>query len=146
MLQASSVRELLDRFRDEQPACMIGTVHKENPTGYGRVLRDRDGNFQEIVEEKDATDRQRAICEVNVSTYVFDAQQLLTVLDQLTDDNVQREYYITDCPALLKAAGQQVSAHNVLRPCEAMSINSMAELRLVEEEMRAAKGDAQDKN
>ena len=71
-----------------------------------------------------------------MSTYVFDSQQLLGALDRLTDENVQREYYITDCPAILQTAGQRVSARNVLQPCEALSINSMQELRLVEEEMR----------
>lgn len=136
MLQASSVRSLLDLYGEEQAACLIGTVDKQNPTGYGRVIRDSQGNFQEIIEEKDATDEQRAIQEVNVSTYVFDSQQLLSALDQLTDNNVQGEYYVTDCPALMKAAGERVSAHNVLQPCEAMSINNMAELREVEEQMR----------
>lgn len=136
MLQASSVRSLLDLYEEEQAACLIGTVNKQNPTGYGRVVRDREGLFQEIVEEKDADDEQRVIKEVNVSTYVFDAQQLLSALAQLTDDNVQGEYYVTDCPAFLKAAGQRVSAHNVLQPCEAMSINNMAELREVEEQMK----------
>ena len=137
MLQASSICRLLDRFREEQPACLIGTVQKENPHGYGRVIRDSDGNFAAIVEEKDATDQQRQICEVNVSTYLFDSEQLLVALDQLTDDNVQSEYYLTDCPGLLLAAGKPVSAHNVLQPCEAMSINNLDELREVEDQMRA---------
>ncbi|MCA9230241.1 MAG: NTP transferase domain-containing protein [Planctomycetales bacterium] len=140
MLQASSVRTLLKQYKEEQAACLIGTVNKENPTGYGRVIRDSEGHFQGIVEEKDATDSQRTIREVNVSTYVFDSKQLLRALDQLTDDNVQKEYYVTDCPALLLAAGERVSAHNVLQPCEAMSINNMAELRAVEEVMERSRG------
>lgn len=139
MLQASSVRKLLEIAHREGTACLIGTVDKQNPTGYGRVVRDRQGDFQEIVEEKDATDEQRAIQEVNVSTYVFDSEQLLAALDQLTDKNAQKEYYITDCPALLQAAGKEVSAHNVLQPCESMSINNMEELRAVEKEMGAGR-------
>lgn len=135
MVQVSSVRKLLEIFRAEQPACLLGTVDKENPTGYGRVLRGEDGSFVGIVEEKDATDEQRAITEVNVSTYVFEASELLAALDQLTSENAQKEYYLTDCPALLLAAGKQVTAHKVLEPCESMSINNMDELALVEAEM-----------
>jgi len=136
MLQDSSVRKLLEYFQQQSPACVIGTVNNENPTGYGRIVRDAAGEFQAIVEEKDATDSQRAIHEINVSMYVFDAQDLLAAFDQLTDNNAQGEYYITDCPGLMLAAGKAVIAQNVLQPCEAMSINSMADLELVEAELQ----------
>ncbi len=139
MVQVSSVRKLLEIFATEQPACLLGTVDKDVPTGYGRILRNDEGNFVGIVEQKDATDEQRAIREVNVSTYVFEASELLAALDQLTSENAQQEYYLTDCPALLLAAGKRVSAHKVLQPCESMSINNMNELRLVKEEMEKTK-------
>ena len=136
MVQVSSVRKLFEIFNEENPACMLGTVDKADPTGYGRILHDDKGNFVGIVEEKDASDDQRAIKEVNVSTYVFEASELLSALDGLTSDNAQQEYYLTDCPALLQAEGKQVSAHKVLEPCESMSINNMKELALVEQEMQ----------
>jgi len=135
MLQADSVATLLEEFGKRDAACLIGTVNRENPTGYGRVLRNAAGDFVGIVEEKDASPAQKAIREVNVSTYVFDAQELLWALDQLRADNSQREYYITDCPAILLAAGKRVAALNVLKPCEALSINSPEELAQVEAEM-----------
>lgn len=137
MVQVSSVRKLLEIFNEEQPACLLGTVEKPDPTGYGRVVRDGEGNFAEIVEEKDATDEQRAIQEVNVSTYLFEASELLATLDELTSENAQQEYYLTDCPRLLLAAGKKVSAHKVLEPCESMSINNMEELAVVEEKMQS---------
>jgi bifunctional UDP-N-acetylglucosamine pyrophosphorylase/glucosamine-1-phosphate N-acetyltransferase/UDP-N-acetylglucosamine pyrophosphorylase len=136
LLQASSVRTLLENFAASGASCVLGTVEKANPSGYGRVVRDEQGNFTGIVEEKDATPAQRDIREVNVSTYVFDSQDLLWALDQLTDANAQREYYITDCPAILMAAGKKVTAEKVLQPCESLSINNMDELALVEEEMK----------
>ena len=136
MAQVSSIRKLLDIFQQEQPACLLGTVEKPDPTGYGRIVRDAAGKFAEIVEEKDATDEQRRIREINVSTYVFQASELLATLDQLTAENAQQEYYLTDCPGLLLAAGKTVSAHQVLEPCEAMSINNREELALVEQEMQ----------
>jgi bifunctional UDP-N-acetylglucosamine pyrophosphorylase/glucosamine-1-phosphate N-acetyltransferase/UDP-N-acetylglucosamine pyrophosphorylase len=71
-----------------------------------------------------------------LSTYVFAAAPLLSALEQLTDNNVQGEYYLTDCPGVLKAAGQRVDALCVLQPCEALSINTMEELAAVEAEMK----------
>jgi bifunctional UDP-N-acetylglucosamine pyrophosphorylase/glucosamine-1-phosphate N-acetyltransferase/UDP-N-acetylglucosamine pyrophosphorylase len=136
MLQADSVAALVEEFRGRQAACVIGTVCRDDPTGYGRIVRDAAGEFTGIVEEKDATPQQRTIREINVSTYVFDSQDLLWALDQLRADNSQREYYITDCPAILLAAGKGVVALNVLQPCEALSINSPEELTLVEQAMQ----------
>lgn len=135
MLQSSSVRKLLDEFHGGNYTCLLGTVERDDPTGYGRVVRDAEGNFTGIVEEKDATEAQRAIREVNVSTYVFDAAELLGALEELTDQNAQGEYYITDCPAILLAAGKRVQALKVLEPCEALSINSGEELAAVEREL-----------
>ena len=136
MLQAQSVRALLQAFAEEECACLLGTVEREDPTGYGRIVRNARGDFVGIVEEKDATAQQRSLCEVNVSTYVFDTAWLLAALDQLTDQNAQGEYYLTDCPALLLAAGKNVRALNILQPCEALSINTLEELRVVEEELQ----------
>ncbi len=139
LLQASSVGALLDEFADRRPACLIGTVRRDDPTGYGRIVRDAAGNFTSIVEEKDASPDERAIREVNVSTYVFDAQELLAALDSLRADNSQREYYITDCPAIMMSAGKQVAALNVLKPVEALSINSPEELAQVEQVMSSSR-------
>jgi bifunctional UDP-N-acetylglucosamine pyrophosphorylase / glucosamine-1-phosphate N-acetyltransferase len=137
MLQSESVATLLEEFSRRSAACLIGTVNRENPTGYGRILRNAAGELTGIVEEKDASPAQKEINEVNVSTYVFDSQELLHALDQLRADNSQREYYITDCPAIMLAQGKQVAALNVLRPCEALSINSPEELAIVEQEMKS---------
>jgi len=135
MLQASSVRKLLDVYMAGGEACLLGTAERDDPTGYGRVVRDSEGSFLGIVEQRDATDAQRAIREVNVSTYLFDSAELIASLDKLTDDNAQQEYYITDCPAILLAAGKKVQALAVLEPCESLSINSLDELRAVEQEL-----------
>jgi bifunctional UDP-N-acetylglucosamine pyrophosphorylase/glucosamine-1-phosphate N-acetyltransferase/UDP-N-acetylglucosamine pyrophosphorylase len=136
MVQVSSLRALLAEFEASQPACLMGTAKKSDPAGLGRIVRNAEGRFQAIVEEKDATPSQRAITEVNMSTYVFQAAPLLAALQQLTAENVQGEYYLTDCPGVLKKAGQAVEALCVLQPCEALSINTVEELRAVEAEMR----------
>ena len=136
LLQQDSVGSLLAEAESSGAACVIGTLHKDNPQGLGRIVRDSDGAFAAIVEEKDATPDQRAISEVNMSTYVFDRRELLRALDQLTNDNRQQEYYITDCPGILKGEGKEVRALPVLQPCEALSVNTVAELTIVEDELR----------
>lgn len=136
MLQASSLRKLLGEFVRTQPACLLGTAHKAEPQGLGRIVRDQNGDFLAIVEEKDATPAQRAITEVNMSTYLFDCVSLMWALNQLTTENVQREYYLTDCPQIMRNAGKTVLALPALEHCEALSINTIEELAVVEQEMR----------
>jgi bifunctional UDP-N-acetylglucosamine pyrophosphorylase / glucosamine-1-phosphate N-acetyltransferase len=136
MVQPSSLSALLAEFAAQRPACLLGTATTANPTGLGRVVRNKNGRFLRIVEEKDALPDERAIHEVNMSTYLFRADALLRSLEWLTADNVQREYYLTDCPGVLLAAGEPVEALCVLQPCEALSINTPADLVAVESEMR----------
>jgi bifunctional UDP-N-acetylglucosamine pyrophosphorylase/glucosamine-1-phosphate N-acetyltransferase/UDP-N-acetylglucosamine pyrophosphorylase len=137
LTQTASLMRLAVKFDESPPACLIGTAHKPNPTGLGRVVRDGAGQFLKIIEDKDASPEERAIQEVNMSTYLFTAADLLWALDRLTRSNVQKEYYITDCPGILKAAGKLVAAEPVLQPCEAMSINTVEELAAVEQAMRS---------
>ncbi len=136
MVQVSSLRSLMTEFAARRRACLLGTGKKDKPTGLGRIVRDKKGEFAAIVEEKDATPEQRKITEVNLSTYVFRPEALLSSLKQLKANNVQGEYYLTDCPGVLKADGQRVDALCVLQPIEALSINTKEELAVVEAEMK----------
>lgn len=136
LIQPSSVRKLLARFQAERPACILGTAHKDDPGGLGRIVRDSDGNFLRIVEVKDATDAHRRITECNMSTYVFHAPALLAALGELRSNNAQGEYYITDCCGILRERGHKVLALAELEPCEALSINNLEELAQVETVIR----------
>ena len=135
LLQSDSLRFLLDRFASDQPACILGSGYKDDPTGLGRIVRDENGDFSAIVEQKDATDEQKQITEINLSTYVFDSQSLLASLDQLKCDNAQGEYYLTDCPRVLLDEGRKVVALDVLKPCESLSINTTEDLAAAEQEL-----------
>jgi bifunctional UDP-N-acetylglucosamine pyrophosphorylase/glucosamine-1-phosphate N-acetyltransferase/UDP-N-acetylglucosamine pyrophosphorylase len=137
LIQTSSLQKLLAHFQQHQPALLLGSLEKANPTGLGRIVRDDNGNFIGIVEHKDATEQQLAIHEVNMSTYLFQTPELLFALDRLSNDNAQNEYYITDCATLLREAGRKVEALPVLEECESLSINNVDELKLVDEKMRA---------
>ena len=136
MLQIDSLRQLLNEFMQSGAACVMGTLIHDQPAGLGRIVRDSAGKFQRIVEEKDATDEQLLIREVNMSTYVFACQPLIESLDRLTNTNRQGEYYITDVPGILLARGMDVRARPVLKPCEAFSVNTVEDLEIVEQELQ----------
>jgi len=136
LLQAASLQKLLTHFESEQPALLLGTLIKDDPTGLGRILRDDDGNFVGIVEHKDATESQRLIREVNMSTYLFSGPDLIDALSKLENKNSQGEFYLTDCAAILHRSGRPVAALPVLQACESLSINDPNELQLVDVTMR----------
>jgi bifunctional UDP-N-acetylglucosamine pyrophosphorylase/glucosamine-1-phosphate N-acetyltransferase/UDP-N-acetylglucosamine pyrophosphorylase len=136
LVQPASLTTLLDIFQRDRPACILGTAHRDHPAGLGRIVRDREGGFAGIVEEKDATPAQRAITEVNLSTYVFDCRELFHCLALTQNNNRQREFYVTDGPGILKAEGKDVRALPVLQPCESLSVNTLDELAAVETELK----------
>jgi len=133
MTRSESISALFGAFEAEPAACILGTAHKDNPAGLGRIVRDREHNFVAIVEEKDASDQQLGITEVNMSYYVFNCRDMLSALEHIRDDNSQGEYYLTDCPGILLKQGKTVRALDVLKPCESLSVNTVAELAAVEE-------------
>jgi len=135
LIQSSSILELLEIFQSIGPSCLMGTLLKDNPQGLGRIVRNVAGEFQRIVEQKDATPNEQQIREVNMSTYLFNRDDLLWSLDRLTNENAQAEYYLTDCPQKILEAGKLVIANPVLKPCEALSINTVDELGAVESRM-----------
>ena len=136
MIQSTSIEKLLQRFETEKPACILGILLKDDPTGLGRIVRDSSGAFDSIVEQRDATDEQLSISEVNMSTYVFDARGLSLALSELKPENQQQVYYLTDCPSILKEHGRLVIADPILQSCEALSVNTPEELAIVESAMR----------
>ena len=136
LLQPASLRELIDAFEQRRLALLLGSLTAGNPSGLGRIVRTPSGQFTGIVEHKDASQAQRAITEVNMSTYVFRTGDLAMALDRLTNDNAQGEYYLTDAALILLQAGRPVDAAAVLQPCEALSINNPQQLAEVDATMR----------
>jgi bifunctional UDP-N-acetylglucosamine pyrophosphorylase/glucosamine-1-phosphate N-acetyltransferase/UDP-N-acetylglucosamine pyrophosphorylase len=114
----------------------------DDPQGLGRIVRDQDGHFLRIVEQKDACPEERAIREVNMSTYVFAADDLLVALSRLDNTNASGEYYLTDCPGILLGDGRPVDALACLDPSETLSVNTPEQLAEVAEALRRRGGDA----
>lgn len=136
LIQSTSVATLITEFESGNWDCLLGTLMKDNPKGLGRIVRDEQGKFSRIVEQKDATPTEQEIREVNMSTYLFKRDGLLWALENLKNENAQSEYYLTDCPALLLKAGKRVDAKAVLKACESLSINTIEELGIVESKMQ----------
>ncbi len=133
LLDEQSVSKLLSSTAD---ASML-TACADDPTGYGRIIRDESGFVSSIVEHKDASEEQRSIDEVNLSAYCFDIESLLGCLDRLTADNAQGEYYLTDCIKLLNDAGKRVEAMQI--PFyKGMGVNSKVELTACTRIMQSA--------
>ena len=137
MLRPESVRQLLAAFEARGAACLLGTARTADPRGLGRIVRDAEGGFRRIVEEKDATDDEKEIGEVNMSTYVFDARDLLDALSRLDNANAAGEYYLTDCPAILLGDGKLVDAVACLDASETLSVNTPQQLEAVAAALRA---------
>ncbi|MSR58360.1 MAG: glycosyl transferase family 2 [Planctomycetaceae bacterium] len=128
LMRASSFTALLDDFNNEQAACVIGTALTENNFGLGRIVRDQQGEFVKIVEQKDATPEEAAIREINVGCYVFDCRALFESLDRIEPNNKQKEYYLTDCCGILRGEGKRVVASRRLDIVEALGVNTRAQL------------------
>ncbi len=109
-------------------AATVLTASMEDPSGYGRIIRDADGAVLSIVEDKDCSFEQRAIREVNTGTYCFDAEILLAHLEHLSTDNAQGEYYLTDMIAVFYAEGLGVDATLTIDPLETLGVNSRVQL------------------
>lgn len=140
LIRGKTLSRLLEVHRRSRAAATLATSVIDDPTGYGRIVRDADGQFDAIVEQKDATDEQRAIQEVNPSYYCFRGEQMFKTIDQIGANNAQREYYITDAPGLLKRQGQQVTVVDTVPPEDVLSINNPDQLAEVDRLLRARLG------
>jgi bifunctional UDP-N-acetylglucosamine pyrophosphorylase/glucosamine-1-phosphate N-acetyltransferase len=109
-------------------AVSILTAHLDDPTGYGRIVRDGWGNVVRIVEEKDATPEEKALKEINTGTYCFDIKALESALQKVRADNAQNEFYLTDVVAIANDDGEKVVAVPAGNPEEALGINSRSDL------------------
>lgn len=118
LVTSDDLRQVVEHHVRSRAAMTIATCTLDVPTGYGRVIRDETGSVKAIVEESDASDRERAIREVNSSLYCFDAEPLFEALPRLGNANVQGEYYLTDLVKLFVAKGLRVEA--VPLPAESM--------------------------
>ncbi len=132
LIRGEVLRTLLQAHRDEEAAASMATAVLDDPTGYGRIVRDDAGDFVEIVEQNDATAQQREIREVFPSYYCLRAEDLIFGLSKLTNQNSKREYYLTDVYRILREAKKRVLAVQAVTQEDAMAVNDRMQLAEVD--------------
>ncbi len=128
LLEAASLRTFAEEHEAAQRAVSILSGVVADPYGYGRVVRNGDGEVEGIVEEKDATDEQREVREINSGILAFDAAFLMEALPKLTNDNAKGEYYLTDTVQLAREAGLHVGAHEIVDVVQTEGVNDRVQL------------------
>ncbi|WP_417847498.1 NTP transferase domain-containing protein [Thalassoglobus sp.] len=136
LLRGESLSALIDEMNQLQAACVVGTAKTENNKGLGRIVRDEQQRFLRIVEEKDASEDEKKITEINTGCFAFDGPSLVSALDDVKPNNVQGEYYLTDCAEILRTRGKTVAAACRLDIAEAMGVNTQEQLAEVEKVMK----------
>ena len=136
LVRPETLEALVTEHRLSGAACTVLTARLDDPTGYGRVVRDAEGRVRRIVEHRDADDEERAIDEVNTGIYVFRGGLLAPALRRITPDNAQGELYLTDVVAVLAEAGHPVVSLVAPDPEETWGVNDRAQLAVAEAELR----------
>ena len=145
LLTPDTLQALVDTHEAERAAVTVLSLEFDNPTGYGRIIRGEAGDVVAIVEEKDATDEQRKVREVNSGVFAFDGAVLREALERVTPDNAQGEFYITDVLGIARNDGLRVTALTAPDARELAGVNDRVQLaeagkelnrRLVEKAMR----------
>lgn len=127
-IRAGTLRDFLNQHINSGANASLLSTHLENPTDYGRVLRDERGQFARIVEQKDATAKEKEIKEINAGFYCFDARKLFAALERVQPTNAQGEYYLTDVPAIMLSDGEKIEIYLHQDSRELAGINTRAEL------------------
>ena len=135
LITTDTISGLIERHEEEGAVLSVLTARMADPAGYGRVVRNPTGQIERIVEERDATEDERAVVEINVGTYVFEVDALRRALEQVGTDNAQGEYYLTDTVALLLSEGAGVASYEA-PAVEAAGVNSRMHLAEVSHILR----------
>ena len=135
LVTADTLKRLLEAHRSAGNGVTVLSAILEEPKGYGRIIRDAEGSFLKITEDKDCTEEERLTKEINAGMYLFDTAMLKDSLKKLTNDNAQGEYYLTDTIELIKSVGGRVDAMPVEDTNEILGVNTKAQLKNAEEIM-----------
>ncbi|MBE6023952.1 MAG: bifunctional UDP-N-acetylglucosamine diphosphorylase/glucosamine-1-phosphate N-acetyltransferase GlmU [Cellulosilyticum sp.] len=136
LITKETLQTMLDFHREKQNAITVLSALMEDPTGYGRIVRDASGNLLKIVEQKDATEEEKQINEINGGIYTFDGKLLKYALSKLNNNNVQGEYYLTDTIEILLNEGKRVDAIAISESDDIAGVNSRIQLAGVTQVMK----------
>ena len=131
LIRPETLNKLIEKSIENKEYATLLTAIYDNPKGYGRIIRDEGGNVLAIVEEKDTTDEQKEIKEINAGIYCFDIEELLSALDEIKPNNAQGEYYITDVIEIMNKKGLKTGAVVVEDNTEILGINDRIQLEML---------------
>ncbi|MEO1128356.1 MAG: NTP transferase domain-containing protein [Planctomycetota bacterium] len=140
LIRSETLAQLHDQHRTSGARATMATSVIEDPTGYGRIARDRDGRFAAIVEHKNCTPEQLEIREINPSYYCFTTQAMFDGLQRVQRDENSGEWFLTDVPGLLLASGGRVEVIDAVPPEDVLSINTPDQLADVDRVLRSRLG------
>lgn len=136
LITAETINKAIEYHKNNGNQATVITAILDDVTGYGRIVRDNDGSVLKIVEQKDASEEEKKINEVNSGMYVFDAQSLVYALDKITPNNAQGEYYLTDTLEILLSAGKKIGGYAISDNDEIRGINDRVQLNEAEKIMQ----------
>ena len=136
LITAETINKAIEYHKNNGNQATVITAILDDATGYGRIVRDNDGSVLKIVEQKDASEEEKKINEVNSGMYVFDAQSLVYALDKITPNNAQGEYYLTDTREILLSAGKKIGGYAISDNDEIRGINDRVQLNEAEKIMQ----------
>ena len=139
LIKAETMEALIKQHEEKGAKASVLTAYLEDPTGYGRIIRNNDGFVEKIVEHKDASEEERKVTEINTGTYCFDNEALFATLKKVSNDNVQGEYYLPDVIEILKSEGEIVTAYQTSDFEETLGVNDRIALAEAEKIMRKRK-------
>ena len=131
LIRPETLNKLVEKSIENKEYATLLTAIYDNPTGYGRIVRDEGGNVEAIVEEKDTTDEQKEIKEINAGIYCFDIEELLSALEKINPNNAQGEYYLTDVIQIMNQKGLKTGAVIVEDNTEILGINDRIQLEML---------------
>ena len=137
LIRSETLDALLARHRESKAAATLATAIIEDPSGYGRIVRDGEGDFARIVEQKDANETELAIREVNPSYYCFQTGPLFDRLARTSNDNANGEYYVTDVFGITREDGHRVAVVDAVPAEDILSINNPDQLAEVDSILRS---------
>lgn len=136
LITAETINKAIEYHKNNGNQATVITAILDDATGYGRIVRDNDGSVLKIVEQKDASEEEKKINEVNSGMYVFDAQSLVYALDKITPNNAQGEYYLTDTLEILLSASKKIGGYAISDNDEIRGINDRVQLNEAEKIMQ----------